>query len=95
MNKQEWQELHNDVLDDNYNGSDTIEVEIEWGSNIMYECQVEVRTYNDVPADADCVGMTRYMFDPSSGAAIFTTPLEYEEFPHFIARAAEKKALGY
>ena len=95
MDNQEWQELHNDnAYEDGYTGKDIVDVEIEWGTNIVYECRVEVETFRNQPASAECIEMTRYMFNPSTGEDVFTVELEYVDFPHFITKAAEKKAMG-
>lgn len=98
MINQEWQDLHNDNFDsDDYTGKDVIDVEIEWGTNITYECKVEVETFNNLPVgDAEVVAMTRYVFDANSGHEFegLRTELDIHEFPHFISKAAEKKARG-
>lgn len=98
MVNQEYQDLHNDNYDsDDYTGKDIIDVEVEWGANIVYECKVEVETFNHVPVgDAEVVAMTRMVFDANTGHEFegMREELEYEDFPHFIGMAAIKKARG-
>ena len=95
----EWCELHNELEPENndYTGKDKIDVEIEVGPNIVYECVVEVDTYNNLPVGvAETIQMTRRVFNFNTGEEIegLTMHLEYEEFPPFIAAAAVKKARG-
>lgn len=92
---EEWRDLHNDNGDDEQNtGKDFIEVEIEFGNSVVYECLVEVSTYRDLPCNTEVVEMYRVMFDfDGDGSELHRMALAYEEFPHYIARAAEKKVL--
>ena len=94
---QDWQDLHNDNGDENYTGKDIVEVSIEWGSRIIYDCVVEIDTFNNLPVgNAETIKMTRSILDADDpeDAEAAAIELDYEEFPHFIARAAEKKARG-
>lgn len=94
----DYQDLHNDnVANDDYTGKDIVDVEIEWGANIVYECRVEVETHNNQPVGfAEVIEMTRMVFDANTGHEFegLRMELDYEEFPHFISRAAIKKARG-
>ena len=92
MNNLQWEDLHNDKFDSE-EGKDTVDVEIEVNENVYYECTVNLHTFRNIPYEAECVSMTRYLVVNGSVQDGFTTDLDICDFPEYIKKAAEKKAM--
>lgn len=98
MNVLEWQELTGDMgVDDSEHDRVTETGEIEVSNYVYYEFEADVQLFRGIPCDAEIVKMTRYIVDyDNDGAILDTMELDYNDFPHFIVKAAKKKVVeGY
>ena len=67
------------------------QVDIEFGSTVIYECEGEITLFRGIPATAEITKMTRIFVDHNGQQEEDSTVLDYEDFPHYITKAAEKK----
>lgn len=90
MTMSEWQDLHNDNPGDDEMGRDIVEVIVGIGHEVCYKCKVEVKTFRNIPSEAEIIAMLRLDFSGEHTEEIEVEPID---FPVEIAKAAEKKAL--
>jgi len=80
--------------DDSEYSKDIVDVEITFGTSVLYDCRVEVETFRNVPCNTEVVQMERVMLDSDGdGKEMDRMRLALEDYPHYIKLAAEKKAL--
>lgn len=77
-----------------YDSVHDITVEIEVNNYVVYECVVDVKLFRGIPCEATMKSMSRQIFDyDHSGMLVDMYNLCPSEWPNYIERAAEKKAV--
>ena len=78
-------------IDDENHDKVKTQVDIEFGETVVYECEGEVTLFRGIPSSAEVLKMTRIFVDHNGQQEEDSTVLDYEDFPHYITKAAEKK----